>query len=110
MIRPSRVVLALFPGVVQTKVRPCVVVSTDTYHATRQDVILALLTTVLAGANQPSDYILQDWAVAGLHQRSAFRAFLQTLPVRMVERECGDLSPRDWQEVQSRLRVAVAVT
>jgi mRNA interferase MazF len=110
MIRPGRVVLAPLPGAVQTKTRPCVVVSTDVYHATRQDLILAVLTTVVADATQPSDYVLQDWSIAGLHRPSAFRAFLQTLPARIVRREFGDLSPRDWQEVQARLRLALAVT
>jgi hypothetical protein len=45
MLRSGDVVPANFPGVVGTKKRPCVVVSTDDYHAHRPDVILGLLTT-----------------------------------------------------------------
>jgi hypothetical protein len=86
-----------------------VVVSTDTYHATRSDVILALLTTQLHEATTPSDYVLQDWSAAGLYRPSAFRAYLITTEQRQVT-WIGRLSDRDWQEVQARLRIAVAVT
>jgi mRNA interferase MazF len=110
MVGPGAVVTLLYPGAVKTKARPAVVVSTDLYHSTRPDMIVALLTTDLVASTQPTDYILQDWAAAGLHLPSAFRAFLATRPVTDVRREVGRLSDRDWQEVQARLRLALAVT
>ena len=110
MSRPGAVVLCTFPGAVETKPRPVVVISTDVYHNTRPDAIVGLLTTQSAAATNPSDYTLQDWAAAGLHSPSAFRAFLATLPKAAFTREIGQLSARDWQEVQARLRIALAVT
>ena len=47
--------------------------------------------------------------MAGLHNPSAFRTFLATLPAPNVN-VIGHLSERDWQEVQARLRIALAVT
>lgn len=109
MVKPGDVVIVDFPGVSGIKRRPTVVVSTHTYHTTRPDIVLGLLTSQTAGATGPTDYILQDWSAAGLHNPSAFRAFLVTLPASSVV-VIGHLSDRDWQEVQARLRIALAVT
>ena len=109
MIKPGDVVTVDFPGALGVKRRPAVVISTDKYHTTRPDVVLGLLTSQVAGATGPTDYILQDWSAAGLHSVSAFRAFLATLPATNVV-VIGHLTDRDWQEVQARLRIALAVT
>jgi mRNA interferase MazF len=110
MPNPGDVVIAPFPGAVKTKPRPVVVVSTALYHSVRPDLVLGLLTTDLASSTKPTDYVLQDWAAAGLHRPSAFRAFLVTVPAALVTPPRGQLSARDWQEVQVRLRLALAVT
>ncbi len=109
MIKPGDVVTVDFPGALGVKRRPAVVVSTPTYHATRPDVVLGLLTSQIAGATAPTDFVLQDWSAAGLRNPPAFRAFLATLPASNVS-VIGRLSDHDWQEVQTRLRVALAVT
>lgn len=109
MATPGAVVLIDFIGAVTTKRRPAVVLSSDLYHSCRPDVILGLLTTDLAQAMQPTDYILQDWASAGLHIASAFRSYILTRPVTDVIREIGRLSDRDWAEVRGRVRLALAV-
>jgi mRNA interferase MazF len=109
MVRPGDVVTVDFPGATGTKRRPAVVVSTDTYHRTRPDVILGLLTSQVAPATGPTDCVLQDWQAAGLRSPSAFRAFLATLSATNLT-TIGHLSERDWRKVQDRLRVALAVT
>lgn len=45
MAEPGDVVTVNFPGALGAKRRPALVVSTDTYHKTRPDVILALANT-----------------------------------------------------------------
>lgn len=105
---PGDVVTVDFPGATGTKRRPAVIVSTATYHASRPDVILGLLTSQSGKASAPTDYLLQDWAAAGLHNSSAFRAFLATLPATGIT-VIGKLSDRDWREVQTRMRLALAV-
>ena len=109
MLRAGDVIVADFPGITGVKRRPAIVVSTDLYHTHRPDVIISLLTTQIASATAPTDYVLQDWAAAGLHRPSAARCFLATLPGADVVVK-GHLSDRDWQEVQARLRLALAVT
>ena len=107
-MKAGTVVISSFPGIVATKRRPSVVISTAAYHTERPDVILALITTNITSAVKTTDYILQDWSAAGLNRPSAVRAFLFTLPVSEVT-QIGQLSDRDWAEVQNRLRIALEV-
>ena len=109
MLSPGDVVTALLRGAIVAKSRPAVVVSTDLYQATRPDVIVCELTTQLAQVTGPTDYVIQDWRAAGLHYPTALKVYLYTIfPVRA--KLIGRLSSRDWQEVRSRLRLALAVT
>lgn len=107
MPKSGDVVTVDFPGAQGIKRRPAVVVSTDTYHQTRPDVILGLLTTQIDSATAPTDYILQEGASAGLRRSSAFRAFLVTMPVSSIK-PVGHLSNQDWRQIQERLKRAVA--
>jgi mRNA-degrading endonuclease toxin of MazEF toxin-antitoxin module len=108
-LHPGDVVRALFPGARTTKPRPAVVVSTDSYNGRRPDVILALLTTQTPRTITPFDYWLQDWAAAGLHQPSLLRLYI-AMAVQASVKFIGHLTDRDWQEVQARLRLGLAVT
>ena len=107
MYEPGDVVTADFPGVTGMKRRPCVVISSSTYHRTRPDVILGLLTSQLAGAGEPSDYVLQDWNAARLRKPSLFRTFLFTLPSGSCLR-IGHLTDRDWKGVQTAVGQAIS--
>jgi mRNA interferase MazF len=108
MPKSGDVVTANFVGAAGVKRRPAVVVSSDLYHSHRPDLILAVLTSQIAAATTPLDYVLQDWAAAGLHQPSAFRAFFGMDNPAKVQ-VIGHLSERDWKEVQARLALALAV-
>jgi mRNA-degrading endonuclease toxin of MazEF toxin-antitoxin module len=105
---PGDVVLAYFAGAQQTKVRPAVVISTELYQNSRPDVILALLTSQIPKVISPFDYLIQDWSAAGLHQPSVFRLYAATM-VQQDVRPTGRLSDRDWQEIQARLKLGLAV-
>ena len=109
MLRPGDVVTVDFPGVKGVKRRPAIVISTESYHSYRPDVIVGLLTSQTQDANAPTDYLLQDWAMAGLHRPSAFRTFLATLPVK-VATHIGHCSGRDWQAIQDCLKIGIAVS
>lgn len=110
MLTAGAVVTVDFPGARSIKRRPAVVVSTAIYHAARPDVIFAVVTSQTAAATAPTDYLLHDWAAAGLRSPSAFRSYLATLPAANIVKVIGHLSDRDWSEVQVRLRQAIAVT
>ncbi len=107
-MKAGTVVTSGFPGVVNSKRRPAVVISSENYHRERPDVILALVTTNITKATSATDYILQDWSSANLNRPSAVRIFLFTLPKYEVT-EIGELSDRDWAEVQKRLQISLEV-
>ncbi len=107
-MKPGSLVTVNFPGATGMKRRPAVVVSTEIYHSDRPDLILAAVTSKVAKATAKTDYILHAWSSAGLNQPSAVRIFLGTRPATEVT-EIGELSERDWLEVQDRLRLSLEV-
>jgi mRNA interferase MazF len=104
---PGDVVTVDFPGVTGVKRRPAVVLSSTTYHATRPDVIVGLITTQKTDLGS-TDYALQDWAAAGLRVASIFRSFLVTLPPSANLVRIGHLSERDWNGVRACVKSALA--
>ncbi|HBI46260.1 MAG TPA: transcriptional regulator [Planctomycetales bacterium] len=105
---PGDVVIADFPGAIGIKGRPAVVISTTLYHTHRPDVILGLLTTQIKRATAPTDYVLLDWAEAGLRRPTAFRSYLATID-RIGSVHVGRLTERDWLGVQAALARALAI-
>jgi mRNA interferase MazF len=103
----GEVVWLEFPGAVVTKRRPAVVLSSKVHHSSRPDVIVGLVTSQIARTGAPSDHILADWAAAGLHLPSAFRAFIATIPRAAVISSVGRLSAVDWKAVQECVQRAV---
>jgi len=110
MPTPGDIVLVPFAGASGVKERPAVVVSSDLYHSCRPDVILGIITSQIAKAKAPTDFLLRDWAAASLHLPSAFRSNFMTMDVDRVIFQIGALSTHDWAEIQARLRIALAVT
>jgi mRNA interferase MazF len=96
-----------FPGVTGIKRRPAVILSSETYHAIRPDIIVGMITSQTKGLGS-TDYILQDWAAAGLRVESIFRSFIVTLPKSANITQIGHLSARDWQAVRACLKIAFA--
>lgn len=107
-MKAGTVVTSNFPGVVSSKRRPSVVVSSETYYQEHSDLILALITTNISKATSATDYILKDWSSANLNRPSAVRIFLFTLPKHEITK-IGELSEHDWAEVQKRLQISLEV-
>ena len=91
-------------GAVETKVRPAVVLSSDTYLVERPDVLVGILTTKLPRKATSTDYVLLDWQLAGLRAESCFRAYIMTIH-RSDLTVIGHLSELDW----TRVRAAFAI-
>lgn len=104
---PGDVVTVDFPGVTGIKRRPAVVLSSETYHSNRPDVIVGLITSQTKGLGV-TDYTLQDWQAAGLRTASVFRSFIVTLPRSANLVVIGQLSERDWKGVRACVKVALA--
>lgn len=100
-------IVGTLAGAVETKVRPAVVIASDTYLVERPDVIVGILTTKIPVTLGSTDYVLLDWQTAGLRAGSCFRAYVLTLH-RSHTTIIGHLSQRDWAQVKARLRVALA--
>ena len=103
------VVLVPFPfsDLSAIKVRPAVVVSSALYQATEPDLILAAITSRIAVATGPLDYVLRDWRGAGLRYPSAFKPVLAALEPGRVLYRVGALTPVDLTEVTRRARRAL---
>jgi mRNA interferase MazF len=95
-------------GATGTQRRPAVVVSRALYRQHRPDLVLGVLTSQVSRATPPLEYLLQDWASAGLRQPAAFRAYWGMAPAASV-RAIGPLSARDWEGVQACLQRAFAL-
>jgi mRNA interferase MazF len=106
-MKSGEVIWIEFPGVVQTKRRPAVVLSSSTYHANRPDIIVGLITSQTSKATSPTDCLIQDWPAAGLRVPSAFRAFIVTLPASALVSTMGTLTPKDWTQVVARVKLAL---
>lgn len=107
MLEAGDVVTIDFPGVTGVKRLPAVVLSSETYHQNRPDLIVGLITSQTTAAVGPTDYLLLDWAAAGLRVLSAFRSFLTTLPPAARPVKIGELSQRDWDAVCSRVKTVL---
>jgi mRNA interferase MazF len=107
LFNPGDVVAVNFPGVTGIKRRPAIILSSAVYHASRPDVIVGLITSQTAAAIGSTDYLLQDWAQAGLRLPSAFRSFFVTLPPSTNPVLVGHLSDRDWRGVRARVKAAL---
>ncbi|MDQ2747365.1 MAG: type II toxin-antitoxin system PemK/MazF family toxin [Acidobacteriota bacterium] len=107
-MKAGTVVIANFSGANGIKRRPALIVSTALYHTECPDVILTVITSQIAKANTEFDYVLRDWQSAGLKQPSVMRVYLgMKMPSELME--IGELSARDWMEVQKKLQIALAI-
>lgn len=98
-----------FADLQTTKVRPALVVSGATYHATEPDLIIAAITSNVVANQGPTDYTVQDWQQAGLVAPSVVKASLATIEPRLVRHRLGRLSHRDLRGVEQRLRLALGL-
>lgn len=98
------VVLVPFPfaDARATKARPALVLSDTSYEQSTGNVILAQITS--QAAQFPSDYVLRDWAKAGLKKPSIVRMKLATLAAALVRYNPGALTPADLTGVDTQLK------
>ena len=85
------------------KVRPALIVSSDSYNLARPDVVAAGITSQIGNVG-PYDHVLADWAAAGLRYPSLVRGRLLTIEQTLIRRSVGRLSYRDWEPGTGRTR------
>lgn len=93
----------LFTDETGAKRRPAVIVSTNDYHRSRQEAIIAAITSnvdrMLLG-----NHLIAGWKEAGLLFPSVATAIIRTIKGSMIERQLGAMSPKDMQALQGKLR------
>jgi mRNA interferase MazF len=86
------------------KRRPAVILSSDSYHAGRDEAIIAAITSradrVLVG-----DHLISDWEEAGLLFPSVATSIIRTIKISMVNRKLGSLARLDMEAIDSKLRL-----
>lgn len=84
------------------KVRPAMIVSSDSYNLARPDVVAAGITSQVGNVG-PYDHVLADWAAAGLRYPSLVRGRLLTIEQTLIRRAVGRVSYKDWQAAEAKL-------
>ena len=97
-----------FTDLTQTKIRPALILSTDTYNAHRGDIIVAPITGNTS-TGQPDDTSLTDWAEARLLKPSVVKGILGTVEQTLVVRILGTLSAADLQKVEQAFARALGL-
>jgi mRNA interferase MazF len=98
----------LFADETGIKHRPAVIISSDAYHAGRQEVIIAAITSrtdrLLTG-----DHLIDSWQSAGLLFPSVAAGILRTIKQDMIARKLGSMAAPDMQGVDKQLKLALGL-
>ncbi len=86
-----------------SKKRPVLIISTDDYNKSRQEIIIMAITSnikrMLFG-----DTKIDRWREAGLIYPSLVTGIIRTIKMNMIIWKLGILSRQDFQKVQENLR------
>lgn len=106
--KPADVVLVDFTFSESTKYkkRPALIISSDNYHKSRQEVIIAAITSnvtrMLCG-----DTKVDGWKEAGLIYPSLVTGIIRTIKMKMIIRKLGRLTKEDFEKVQENLKEVI---
>lgn len=93
----GEVVLVPFPFTDQsgTKKRPAVVVSSNTYNASRRDIVIMAITSQVRTPLGFGEAMVGDWKAAGLVKASVLKPVFTTIEQGLVLRVMGHLAAAD---------------
>ena len=91
------VVLVPFPFTDQSaaKKRPAVVISSETYHQERPDLIIMTITSQMKPAQTVGEAIVKDWQGARLLKPSVIKPVITTIERGLIIQQLGQLSVDD---------------
>lgn len=91
-----------------SKKRPALIISSDSYHKNRQEVIAVAIThnikRVLAG-----DTKIVAWKEAGLLYPSLVTGIIRTIKESMIVHRLGAISQQDFQQIQENLKEVLGI-
>ena len=83
--------------------RPAVIISSDAYHKSRQEAIIAAITSrtdrILVG-----DHLINDWESAGLLFPSVATGVIRTMKQGMIAKKLGIMPMLDMKRIEGNLR------
>ena len=88
----------------KSKNRPAVVVSSAAYQDSRQDVVIAGITSNIAREGFVGQVALGDWRACGLVKPSAVSGIIMTVRDSKIGRRVGALSEGDRTRLDTALR------
>ncbi len=88
--------------------RPAVILSSDAYHKSRQEAIIAAITSrtdrILVG-----DHLINDWEGAGLLFPSVATGIIRTIKQGMIAKKLGTMPLPDMKSIEGNLRAALGL-
>jgi mRNA interferase MazF len=88
--------------------RPAVILSSDAYHQSRQEAIIAAITSrtdrILVG-----DHLINDWEGAGLLFPSLATGIIRTIKQGMLAKKLGKMPLPDMKRIEGNLRDALGL-
>jgi len=88
--------------------RPAVIVSSDAYHQSRQEAVIAAITSrtdrILEG-----DHLISDWQGAGLLFPSVATGIIRTIKQGMIARKLGSMPASDMRSIDSKLKLILGL-
>ena len=88
--------------------RPAVILSSDSYHKSRQEAIIAAITSrtdrILVG-----DHLINDWEGAGLLFPSVATGIIRTIKQGMIAKKLGIMPLPDMKSIEGNLRAALGL-
>jgi mRNA interferase MazF len=95
-------VLVPFTDLSQSKRRPGLIVSPNTYNQS-QDVVIAYVTSEKTPEKRLGDYTVQKWQEAGLPKPSLVRMKFATIQKTMIIKKLGKLLQEDSDALEQNL-------
>lgn len=91
------------------KKRPALIISSNDYHKSRQEVIVLAITSNIKRVLF-SDTKIDKWKEAGLIYPSLATGIIRTMKLSVIIRKLGVVSRQDLLNVQKNLRKAIGIS
>ncbi len=90
------------------KRRPAVIISSDMFHAGRDEVVIAAITSCTDRV-LPGDGIIDSWQDAGLLFPSVATGIIRTIKRGMITRRLGSLMSHDILAINRNMRLSLGL-
>jgi mRNA interferase MazF len=90
------------------KLRPAVVISSAAYNRSRQEVIVAAITSNVK-RRLVGDHLIAGWKGAGLLFPSLVTGIFRTIKQSMIDRKVGTMPKPDMQAIDLKLRQSLGL-